>query len=363
MSRFWNPRIHQLRPYIPGEQPCIGNLVKLNTNESPYGPSPMALQAIAQQVQGKNSDDLRLYPDPTASVLRSAIADFHHFSPEQVFAGNGSDEVLAHAFRALFQEEAPVLFADISYGFYPVYCRLFGLNYREIALREDFRLDVADYFPDRAGPTGGIIIANPNANTGMALTTDHIEALLRARPDCVVVIDEAYVDFGAETASGLIAHYENLLVIRTFSKSSGLAGLRVGYALGSPALIEGLVRVKDSFNSYPLSRLALAGAAASLRDIEWMEATTRKIARSRAWLVAELTGLGFHILPSSANFILVHHPAHKADTLFSALRDRAVLVRHLAGIPRISDWLRITIGTDAECRKLVDALNACCQFS
>lgn len=349
MSRFWNRRVHDLQPYIPGEQPRMASLVKLNTNESPYGPSPRALDAMKASV----NDELCLYPDPTALALRTAIAEQENVPVECVFAGNGSDEVLAHAFRALFHDDAPILFSDVTYGFYPIYCQMFGLEYRTIPLRDDFTIALDDY----EGPAGGVIIANPNANTGISLPLSAIEGLLKRFTTQTVIIDEAYVDFGGESAAALTQHYPNLLIIRTFSKSSGLAGLRVGYAIGSAELIEGLTRVKDSFNSYPLSRPAQAGATASIRDTEWLKQTTARIIATRDRTVTALRGRGMTVLPSTANFILAHHPSCSADRIFTGLRERAIIVRHQGSSPRIADWLRITIGTDEEMDALLAALD------
>ena len=347
MSRFWNSRVHDLHPYIPGEQPRLADLLKLNTNESPYGPSPKVLEAIKDSAE----DSLRLYPDPTAQALRETIATRFGTSPERVFVGNGSDEVLAHTFRALFHNDAPLLFSDVTYGFYPVYCGLFDQPYRHIPLNDKFEIDIDAY----EGPCGGIAIANPNANTGIALSLDAIESVLKRHPDRTVVIDEAYVDFGADSAIDLTHRYDNLLVVQTLSKSYALAGLRVGFAIGSPELIEGLIRVKDSFNSYPLSRPAQQGAIAAIEDREWLEAITRRVMQSRDRLVPELKNLGFQVLPSCANFVLVRHPAHPAGSLAAALRERSILVRHLS-TPRIQDWLRITIGTDEACNRLIKTL-------
>ena len=240
MSRFWNSRVHGLHPYIPGEQPRLADLLKLNTNESPYGPSAKVLEAIKDSAE----DSLRLYPDPTAQALRETIATRFGTSPERVFVGNGSDEVLAHTFRALFHNDAPLLFSDVTYGFYPVYCGLFDQPYRHIPLNDKFEIDIDAY----EGPCGGIAIANPNANTGIALSLDAIESVLKRHPDRTVVIDEAYVDFGADSAIGLTHRYDNLLVVQTLPKSYALAGLRVGCAIASPALIEGLICVKESSN-------------------------------------------------------------------------------------------------------------------
>ncbi|MBB3932860.1 histidinol-phosphate aminotransferase [Kaistia hirudinis] len=347
MSRFWSSLVHELKPYVPGEQPKIADLVKLNTNENPYGPSPKALAAIAAAA----GDDLRLYPEPTGLALRAAVAAHHGLGVDQVFVGNGSDEVLAHTFQALLKHERPLLFPDISYSFYPTYCRLYGIAPVEVPLRDDFRIAIGDY--DR--PAGAVIIPNPNAPTGIALPLAEIETLLAQDPDRVVVIDEAYVDFGAESAIALVPRYENLLVIQTFSKSRSLAGLRVGFAIGQRPLIEALERVKDSFNSYPLDRLALVGATAAFEDQAWFETTTARIVASRTALVDALAGLGFSVLPSAANFVFARHASAKGEALAAALRSRGVLVRRF-GAPRIADFLRITVGTDAQCERLIGAL-------
>ena len=349
MSQFWNKKVHGLQPYVPGEQPRMATLIKLNTNESPYGPSPRALEAI----KASADDRLRLYPDPAALALCTAIAEQENVPVDCVFAGNGSDEVLGHAFQALFHDDAPILFSDVTYGFYPIYCQMFGLEYRTIPLREDFTIAVEDY----EGPAGGVIIANPNANTGIGLPVSAIESLLKRFTSQTVIVDEAYVDFGGESVVPLTHRYPNLLVIRTFSKSSGLAGLRVGYAIGSPELIEGLIRVKDSFNSYPLSRPAQAGAEASIRDKAWLKQTVSRIIATRDRTTTALRERGLKVLPSVGNFILVHHPDCSADRLFNGLRERAIIVRHQGSSPRISDWLRITIGTDKEMDALLKALD------
>ncbi|MFT8778585.1 MAG: histidinol-phosphate transaminase [Gluconacetobacter liquefaciens] len=347
MSRFWSPIVHSLTPYVPGEQPKLANLIKLNTNESPYGPSPAALAAI----RAAADDTLRLYPDPGSDRLRAAIAQAHGVEMEQVFIGNGSDEVLAHTFQALLQHDAPLLTPDITYSFYPVYCGLYGIAHEPVPLDEAMRVDVDAY----RRPCGGIVLPNPNAPTGIALGLDEIATLLRAHPERVVVIDEAYVDFGADTAIGLVRQHPNLLVVRTLSKSHGLAGLRVGYAIGQPDLIEALNRVKDSFNSYPLDRLAQAGAEAAIADREWLARTTGKIIDTRSGLISSLNSLGFEVLPSQANFVFARHPDRDAAALAAALRERSIIVRHFR-TPRIAEWLRITVGTDEECRSLADAL-------
>ncbi len=352
MSRYWNKIVATLDPYTPGEQPRIQDLVKLNTNEHPFGPSPKVLAAIAAHT----NDSLRLYPDPTAAVLRQAIAKRFTLKPEQVFVGNGSDEVLAHAFHALLKQEAPVWFPDITYSFYPVYCGLYQIAHRAIPLDAQFKIRVEDYLPNSAqGTAGGIIFPNPNAPTGCAHLLSDVERIVAANPDIVVVVDEAYVDFGAQTAASLIDQYPNLLVVHTLSKSRSLAGLRVGYALGHTDLIQGLDRVKNSFNSYPLDNLALAGATAAIEDEEYFEQSRQAVIRSRQALVQRLTALGFEVLPSAANFVFARHPAHTGESLASNLRTRNILVRHF-NKPRIADFLRITVGTDLQSEKLLNAL-------
>jgi histidinol-phosphate aminotransferase len=350
MSRFWNSLVSKLEPYVPGEQPRVQNLIKLNTNEHPYGPSPKVLAAIAAQT----NDNLRLYPDPTGLELREAIASRFGLTAAQVFVGNGSDEVLGHAFHALLKHDAPILFPDITYSFYPVYCGLYEIAYKAIPLDDDFKIRVQDYLLHGQAKAGGIIFPNPNAPTGIAQPLDQIERVVAGNPDIVVVVDEAYVDFGAQSAAGLIAKYPNLLVVHTMSKAYSLAGLRVGFALGHPELIQGLDRVKNSFNSYPLDRLALAGAQAAVQDQAYFEQARDAVVRSREVLTRDLQGLGFEVLPSAANFIFARHPAHSGEDLARALRERSILVRHFKS-PRISNHLRITIGTDAQCSALVNA--------
>ena len=350
MSRFWSPVLETLTPYVPGEQPQMQRLVKLNTNESPYGPSPKALAAIHLQT----TDDLRLYPDPEGVALKKAIANLHGLDPKQVFLGNGSDEVLAHVFLGLLKQKNAVLFPDITYSFYPVYCKLFGIEYKTIPLGSEFEIKVADY----PVPNGGIIFPNPNAPTGRAIPRKDIEALLAKNKDSVVVVDEAYVDYGTESCIPLLRGAscpENLLVVHTLSKSRALAGLRVGFAVGDPALIEGLERVKNSFNSYPLGRLAQAGAVAAIEDQAYLEETSAKVMQTRAHLVKELHSLGFDTLPSTANFILTRHSKHTGAKLYQALRDRGIIVRHFKSL-RIEEFLRITIGTNEQSNELLTAL-------
>ncbi len=348
MSRYWSAVVHGLTPYVPGEQPKLPNLVKLNTNENPYGPSPKALAAL----RGEVADSLRLYPDPSGDRLREAIAGFHGVTPGQVFVGNGSDEVLAHTFLALLKHDLPLLFPDISYSFYPVYCGLYGIDYRQLPLSESFEIRIDDYLQ----PNGGIIFPNPNAPTGRLLALSEIERLLQANGDSVVVIDEAYIDFGGVSAVALVDRYPQLLVVHTLSKSRSLAGLRVGYAIGQPALIEALNRVKDSFNSYPLDRLALAGGAAAMEDRAWFDETRNKVIATRTRLVSELEALGFEVLPSAANFVFARHSQHEGAALTAALRERSIIVRHFRNPPRIAPFMRITVGTDEECAALTGAL-------
>lgn len=352
MSRFWSPFVKDLVPYVPGEQPKLSKLVKLNTNENPYGPSPRAIAAMQAEV----GDDLRLYPDPNGERLKQAVADYYGVQPNQVFVGNGSDEVLAHAFHGLFQHGRPLLFPDVTYSFYPVYCGLYGIAYETIALDEQFRIDVADY----ARPNGGIIFPNPNAPTGCLLPLDAIERLLQVNRDSVVLVDEAYVDFGGQSAIALIDRYPNLLVTQTLSKSRSLAGLRVGLAVGHPELIEALERIKNSFNSYPLDRIAIAGAAAAFEDRAYFEQTCQQVIASREQVVAAMKALGFEVLPSAANFIFARHPRHDAGGLAVGLREQGVIVRHFRQ-PRIEQFLRITIGTPEQNQALLAALGGLCQ--
>jgi len=347
MSKFWSPFVKDLVPYVPGEQPKLAKLVKLNTNENPYGPSPKAIAAMQAEV----NDNLRLYPDPNSDRLKQAVADYYGVQTAQVFVGNGSDEVLAHAFHGLFQQSQPLLFPDISYSFYPVYCGLYGIDFVQVPLDEQFQIRVEDY----ARPNGGIIFPNPNAPTGCALALDAIERLLKANPDSVVLVDEAYIDFGGETAISLVDKYPNLLVSQTLSKSRSLAGLRVGIAVGHPDLIEALERIKNSFNSYPLDRMAIAGAAAAFEDKAYFEQTCQRVIDSRDAVVAGLETLGFEVLPSAANFVFARHPGKDAATLAASLREQGVIVRHFKQ-QRIAQFLRITIGTPEQNQALLDAL-------
>jgi histidinol-phosphate aminotransferase len=350
LSRFWSDIVHRLTPYVPGEQPVLAHPVKLNTNENPYPPSPRVLDAIRREL-GEAGESLRRYPDPSARKLRETVAAYHGIQADQVFAGNGSDEVLALTFEALLKHDKPLLFPDITYSFYPTYARLFEVEYRTIPLDDQFAINVDEY----AVPNGGVLFPNPNAPTGRPLPLADIERLVQKNPDSVVVIDEAYVDFGAESAIKLIDRYPNLLVVHTVSKSRSLAGMRVGFAFGHADLIDALNRVKDSFNSYPLDRLAQVAATAAYEDEAWFRDSCAKVVASRERLTAGLTALGFDVVPSAANLLFARHPAHDAAALTSKLREREIIVRHFKA-PRIDQHLRISVGTDAECDILLNAL-------
>lgn len=353
MSRYWSAIVSCLDPYVPGEQPKVADLVKLNTNEHPLGPSPLALAAMADAL----NDSLRLYPDPASDRLRRAIATHHGVDCAQVFVGNGSDEVLAHVFVGLLKHDhGPLLLPDISYSFYPTYCGLFGIDYETVALDDEFRLRPAAF--QRPGrQAGAIIFPNPNAPTGIAMSLGDVESIVRDNPQAVVVVDEAYVDFGATSAVPLTTRYENVLTVHTLSKSRALAGLRVGYAIGPRALIDGLERVKNSFNSYPIDRIAEAGAAASVADRAHFSHACDYVISRRATVTAALKSLGFDVLPSQANFVFARHANRAGSEIAEALRARNVIVRHFCK-PRIENFLRISIGTDAQNDELVKALQA-----
>lgn len=350
-KRFWSPLVRELEPYIPGEQPKIANLLKLNTNENPYPPSPKVAQAI-QKLLEHQADCLKLYPDPDASELKQTIAQYYALDVNHVFVGNGSDEVLAHIFKAFFVQDKPLLYPDISYSFYPVYSQLFEVQTQPIALDDDFSLNVQDYNVEN----GGIIITNPNASTGKAISLAEIEQLLQNNPNSVVVIDEAYVDFGAESTVQLIEKYDNLVVCQTTSKSRSLAGLRVGYAMAQPHLITALETVKNSFNSYPLDRFAIAGAVASFQDDDYFKKCCQQVIENRELLVKQLTELGFDVLPSKANFIFARH-TQNASEIAQKLRVLGIIVRYF-NKPRIDQFLRITIGTQEQNQRLVDGLKS-----
>lgn len=347
MSNLWSPLVRELDPYVPGEQPKGQNLVKLNTNENPYPPSPKVGLAISRdEIQA-----LRLYPDPDSSRLKQCIADYYQIEREQVFVGNGSDEVLAHSFVAFFKQSRAILFPDVSYSFYPVYANLFGIETKTPSLNKDFTIDISAF--DQ--PNGGVILPNPNAPTGICLALSDIRSLLEANGDSVVIIDEAYIDFGGESAVCLINEYDNLLIVQTLSKSRSLAGLRVGYAMGQAHLIDALDRVKNSFNSYPLDRLAEVAAIAAFEDEDYFVECCNKVMATREWTIEELTKLGFSILPSKTNFVFAKPSQDSAQSVFDGLRSQGIIVRYF-NKPGLSDYLRISIGTRDEMIKLIEAL-------
>ena len=358
-TRLWSSKARNLSPYVPGEQPQHENLCKLNTNENPFPPSPKVGEAIAKVLE-QQADDLRLYPAPESDDLRAALAQLYDIDINQVFVGNGSDEVLALVFASFFLKERPVLAPDISYSFYPVYAQTFGIELVQIALEEDFSIDPDAY----RQPCSGIIIANPNAPTGLLLSLADIRKLASEHSNSVIVIDEAYIDF-ARAADGssdaeisavsLINEFDNILVTQTFSKSRSLAGLRVGMAFGNASLIEALTRMKNSFNSYPLDKLAQVGATASVLDVEYFTQTCQQVIDLRQSLTAELTALGFDVLPSHANFVFARPKDGNANTVANALREQGIIVRHFDK-PRINEYLRITTGTAEQNNRLIDAL-------
>jgi len=339
VDKYWSERLKTLEPYTPGEQPRDRKIIKLNTNENPYPPSPKVIEALKKA----SDESLRLYPDPTCDSLRSVIAAYHGLDKQQVFVGNGSDEILAFSFMAFFDPGEAIVFPDITYSFYEVYSSLFNINYTTVPVDENFRIPV-DSFPENSG---GVIIANPNAPTGRYLPLEDIQRLLDRNRDSVVIIDEAYIDFGGDSAVGLVKDYPNLLIIRTLSKSRSLAGLRVGYAMGNPGLIEGLDRIKNSFNSYTLDRLALEGAKAAFEDEAHFNDTRLKVINTRERISAQLKTFGFTVIESKANFIFISHPQVHASEIFGKLREEGIIVRYF-NKPRIDNYLRVTIGTDQE---------------
>ena len=346
MSRYFSETYRHLVPYVPGEQPKDMRYIKLNTNESPFPPFASVVEAAKEAAEHGE-----LYSDPECLSIRGALAERYGVDTAEVLATNGSDEALNFAFMAYCSKDRPAAFPDVTYGFYPVFAELHGVPYREIPLKDDFSVDPGDY----TGTDETLFLANPNAPTGIALPLSAIREIVASNPDRVVVVDEAYVDFGAESAIALTARYDNLLVIQTLSKSRSLAGLRVGFAVGSPALIDGLERVKNSFNSYPVDRLASAGAVAALEDVEYFERTRQAVIQTRVRMTAGLEALGFEVLPSSANFVFARHASRDAAALAAGLRERSIIVRHFR-LPRIDQFLRITVGTDEQCELLLKAL-------
>ena len=345
--KTWEENVRKVVPYVPGEQPKVQNLIKLNTNENPYPPSPK----VAEALKAIDVDCMRLYPDPAASVLVKGIADFYQLQEDQVFVGVGSDDVLAMIFMTFFNSKKPILFPDITYSFYNVWADMLRIPYERIPLKEDFTIAPEDYFREN----GGVIFPNPNAPTGVELPLAQIEKIIQANPDVIVVVDEAYVDFGAESALSLIDKYDNLLVVQTFSKSRGMAGMRIGYAMGDPVLIKYLNDVKYSFNSYTMDQTTIALGKAAVEDKEYFEDTVNKVVKTREWTKKELSRLGFTFGDSKANFIFASHKECPARELFAALRKANIIVRYFDK-PRIDNYLRITIGTQEEMETLVEFL-------
>ena len=347
MSKYWSDDLNSLTPYEAGEQPQDRSYIKLNTNENPFPPAESVLNAIKEAA----SDHLRLYPDPHAYKLKQAIADVYSVNTDNVFVGNSSDEVLGFAFQAFFKKQGAIQFPDITYSFYPVYCRLFGINYETFPLTDLFEVDI-DLIPEN---NAGIVIANPNAPTGISMELELIETLLKKNPESVVMIDEAYVDFGGTSCIPLVKKYPNLVVVQTVSKSRSLAGLRVGLAIADIRLIEGIDRVKNSFNAYPLDSLAIAGATAAFKDKEAYIRNNQRVIEARAWTTKELDQLRFFVLPSTSNFLLIQHKDMPAQDLYLKLKDEGILVRYF-DLPRINNFLRVTVGTMDEMQTLVQAL-------
>ncbi|MDI9500291.1 MAG: histidinol-phosphate transaminase [Acetivibrionales bacterium] len=348
MDKYLSRLARGLVPYVPGEQPGDGDYIKLNTNENPYGPSPKVLEAIRRETGEK----LRLYPDPTCDALVNAAAAKYGVKKDQVFTGNGSDEILAFSFMAFFDPDRPIMFPDITYSFYPVYASLFGIDYVTVPVDSGF-----DIRPEQLmNSSGGVVIANPNAPTGIALPLSAIRRILDGNPDTVVIVDEAYIDFGGQSAVSLIDEYPNLLVVHTFSKSRALAGMRIGLAFGDSGLIRALEKVKNSFNSYTLDRLALAAGVAALEDDEYYRVTVSKVKETREWFTAELRKRDFSVTDSSANFVFASHRSVRAEDLFRRLREKRILVRYFKK-PKIDNHLRITIGTDEDMRTVIDVLD------
>jgi histidinol-phosphate aminotransferase len=339
MSKYWSNIIKKIEPYVPGEQPQDKHFIKLNTNENPYPPSEKVIRAIKNAA----NEDLRLYPDPTCNSLKKTVADYYNLKKEQIFVGNGSDEILAFSFLAFFNPGDTIFFPDITYDFYQVYASLFRINYRKIPLDNNFNIPIEKFYE----ANDGIIIANPNSPTGIVIQVDLIENILKKNPNKIVIIDEAYIDFGGESSINLINKYPNILIIQSLSKSRSLAGLRIGIALGDKDLIEGISRVKNSINSYTVDRIALIAAEEAFKDKKYFEKIRNKIIIERDMISRKLRGLGFKVLDSKANFIFISHPEVHALQLFNELRENNILVRYF-NQPRIDNFLRVSIGTDSD---------------
>lgn len=347
MSTSWEANVRKVIPYVPGEQPKIPNLVKLNTNENPYPPSP----AVRKALEEMNADELRLYPDPAAEALVEAFAEVYGLKKNQVFTGVGSDDVLAMSFLAFFNSDQPILFPDITYSFYDVWADLFRIPYKQIPLDENFQIRTEDY----AVRNGGVIFPNPNAPTGVFLEREQARSIIEANRDVVVIVDEAYIDFGGESVIDMIDTYDNLLVVQTLSKSRSLAGMRIGAAFGNEKLIAYLNDVKYSINSYTMNRTAIAAGRAAVLDTEYFRETTEKVIRTREWTKVQLRELGFEFGDSMSNFIFARHQSVPAEELFTALRKAGIIVRYFKK-PRIDQYLRISIGTDEQMQKLIGFL-------
>lgn len=349
MDKSFLAKLRRIDPYVPGEQPQSADIIKLNANENPYPPAP----GVQQALRSFDASRLALYPDANGKALKTALANRFGLNPSQVFLGNGSDDVLALAFQSFFCSGEPILYPDITYSFYPVWCDLFRIPYETVPLDENFCVRVRDY--DR--PNGGVVLPNPNAPTGRGVSLDFLEDLLQHNADCVVIIDEAYVDFGAQSAVPLIEKYENLLVVQTMSKSRSLAGLRIGYALGSETLIATLEAVKNSYNSYTMDAVALAAGEAAVADEAYFQETCRKVIATRERTAEELRKLGFTVSPSLTNFLFVTHSKKEAPVIFEYLRQKNIFIRYFK-LPRIDNYLRITVGTDAQMDRMIEELRA-----
>lgn len=348
MSKFWSKSLRQLDPYLPGEQPKNNFFLKLNTNENPYGPSPRVLSAINLA----NTENLRLYPDPESVELRDAIGKYYNIDASNIFVGNGSDEILAFIFQGFLSNSTPILFPNITYSFYPVYCKLFQIIFQSIPLNSNFEIDLNDYLI----PNGGIIFPNPNAPTGIPMQLRKIDKFLKSNNDSVVVIDEAYVDFGTESSIKLLKKYDNLIITQSLSKSRSLAGMRIGCAFASESIIEGLNRIKNSFNSYPIDRLAQIAGTLAFKDDTYFQLTTNKIIKARQFLIDEMTNMGFNSLPSGANFIFTKHNVVSAELIFKELREKDILVRFFDSPNSINNFIRITIGTQEQMEELINKI-------
>lgn len=339
MSREWTKNLRNIEPYVPGEQSKDKDIVKINANENPYPPSPKAIEVL----KSFDTNKLRFYPSANSTKLKEAIAKYYKVDVSNVFVGNGSDDVLAVAFQSFFNSEKPIVYPDLTYSFYPVWCSLFGIKYKNYPVGDDFRINPEDY----KEKNGGVVIPNPNAPTSLGEGLDFVEKILNYNQDSVVIIDEAYVDFGGTSSIPLIDKYENLLVTGTFSKSRSLAGLRIGFAIGSKALIDVMEAVKNSYNSYTVDSLSIEMGAASIEDDEYFKSTCKKVIKTRERVTLELEKLGFHVLDSQTNFIFATHNKHNMKSLFEYLKTQKVFIRYFS-LPRIENYVRITIGTNEE---------------